>query len=163
MVAKTSTELLITQVQRFETTQNPNNIDLSFLNHPVKSLYFGFPQVDQNNSWTFDSADILLNGNYLLEKMSPSYFHTVQGYYGSKYGIINFNSVTKSSKYTQYFTYNFCLDVTSYPSTGTCNFSRLDTSQLSLSGSTKTNLIIYAVNYNILRIKAGLAGILFSN
>jgi hypothetical protein len=163
MVAKTTSDILITQVQRFETSQNPNNIDLSTFNHPVKSIYFGFPQVDQENSWTFNSADILLNGNYLLEKMSPSYFHTVQGYYGSKYGIINFDSVNKTPKYTQYFTYNFCLDVTSYPSTGTCNFSRLDTSQLSLSGATKSNLIVYAVNYNILRIKSGLAGILFSN
>jgi hypothetical protein len=119
--------------------------------------------VDQNTSWTFNSADILLNGNYLLEKMSPSYFHTVQGYYGSKYGIVNFDIVNKTPRYTQYFTYNFCLDVTSYSSTGTCNFSRLDNSQLSLSNSTLTNLTVYAVNYNILRIKSGLAGILFSN
>ena len=165
-------DLLITQVQTISGitggTGGTGTIDLALLNHPVKSLYFGYPQTSNTNEfWTFTSADILLNGTYLLENMSPTYFHTVQGYYNTKYGIINFNTLQGAPYYTRYFTYNFCLNATSYKPTGTCNFSQLDNAILKLYGTSSpqnvTTLTLYAVNYNILRIKSGISGILFSN
>ena len=155
-------DFLITQVQTIEG--NKDSIDLSFLKHPVKTIFFGYPQLGTGDYWTFTSASLSLNGNYLLENMSPSYFHTVQGYYHTKYGIMNLDSTTGSPVYTQYYMYNFCLDATSYTPTGSCNFSRLDNGKIQiLDGNLSETITLYAVNYNVLRIKAGLGGILFSN
>ena len=164
-------DILVTQVQR--TVPN-GKIDLSVFNHPVKSIYFGYPSVGLSSTWNFSSADVLLNGSYLLENMYPAYFHTVQGYYHTKNASIQFasDSNVHSPVLTQYYTYNFCLDATSYRPTGTCNFSRLDSASINLTQpvvktvngySSLNTLTIYAVNYNVLRIKAGLAGIMFGN
>jgi hypothetical protein len=72
--------------------------------------------------------------------------------------------------YTRYFVYHFGLNVSDYNPSGTCNFSRLDNAKLILRGVEKGNLrgdqkdiYVYATNYNVLRIKDGLAGILFGN
>ena len=176
-----SMDLLITQVQTSSTSSFSNlhslNVDLSVLNHPVKSIYFGFAAIGNptvSAAWTFDTGTITLNGTYLLENQNPSYFHTVQGYYGTPNGMISLNSsISNSPSFTQYFTYNFCLDACSYKPTGTCNFSRMDNAVLSLSKVYEmhasginfftTPFTTYAINYNVLRIKEGLAGILFSN
>jgi hypothetical protein len=176
-------DILITQVQtdynsyKISEVVGSTNIDLSFINHPVKSIYFGYSAIGPTQAscaWSFNNADILLNGTYLIEKMTPEYFHMVQGYYNSKYGQICFDSIqTNSPLFTQYFAYNFGLDGSSYKPTGTCNFSRLDNATLNIDTiycmyilgfvPFSTPLTIYAVNYNILRIKSGLAGILFSS
>ena len=168
LVAKPQIDMLITQVQTIYGSLS--SIDLSAFNHPIKSIYFGYPQTTNVLAyWTFSKADISLNGTYLLEQMSPTYFHTVQGYYNTKYGVINFNNLQDGPLYTRYFTYNFCLDATSYKPTGTCNFSRLDNAMLKIYGTstdaanTVDTLTAYAVNYNVLRLKAGISGILFSN
>jgi len=168
-------DLLVTQVQRYVPSSG-EAIDLSVFKHPIKSLYFGYPAVGWSSTWAFDSADILLNGTYLLEHMYPEYFHTVQGYYHTKNGNIQFSSGFKSPVYTQYYAYNFCLDASSYRPTGTCNFSRLDSARLNLVNSVVTTsqsdtvtyadvtpFTVYAVNYNMLRVKEGLAGIMFGN
>ena len=162
-------ELLITQVQRI-LSSSTTSIDLAYLNHPVKSIFFGYPQnSDPNEFWTFEEASMFLNGTELFENMSPSYFHTIQGYYGTQYGLLNFSTINLSPVYTQYYMYNFCIDATSYKPTGTCNFSRLDNAKLTLknpvfaSQTPPSSVIVYAVNYNILKIKDGLSGILFSN
>ena len=50
--------------------------------------------------------------------------------------------------------------------TGTLNFSRIDTAKLSLNGTGTRNgnmVRAYAVNYNILRVKQGMAGVAFGN
>lgn len=167
LVSKPQIDMLITQVQTVQGTLK--SIDLGLLNHPVKSIFFGYPQTSNVNAyWTFDGVSISLNGTTLLENMSPTYFHTVQGYYSTKYGIINFNPIQVAPQYTRYFMYNFCLDATSYKPTGTCNFSRLDNATMKVTGAAYpglglTGLTLYAVNYNILRIKSGISGILFSN
>jgi hypothetical protein len=165
-------DILVTQVQRF--IPNGSVIDLSTFNHPVKSIYFGYPSVGWSSTWNFYTADILLNGSYLLENMYPGYFHTVQGYYHTKHGNIQYSSdpTFQSPVWTQYYTYNFCLDASSYKPTGTCNFSRLDSARINLiqpevftaDGYTPLDTFtVYAVNYNVLRVRSGLAGIVFGN
>jgi len=166
-------EILITQVQRhIFTREDQLNCDLAMFNHPVKSLYFGFEASNTfptNDKFSFSSADIHLNGTPLLEKMSPTFFHTVQGYYRSNYGVITYDVANETPFYTRYFTYNFCMDASSYKPTGTCNFSRLDNAKLILRdvsvGSDRTDdtINVYAVNYNILKIQGGIGGILFAN
>jgi len=167
LVSKPQIDMMITQVQTVQGTRS--SIDLSTLNHPVKSIFFGYPQSsDITQYWTFSSLNITLNGTPLLENMSPTYFHTVQGYYNTQYGIINFDPAQNGPRYTRYFMYNFCMNATSYKPTGTCNFSRLDNATLKIQNAvftdpSVTGLTLYAVNYNILRIKSGISGVLFSN
>ena len=61
----------------------------------------------------------------------------------------------------------FCLDAAKLQPTGSLNFSRLDSARIQStghgSGAGKFNEDIYAVNYNVLRIENGMAGLLYSN
>jgi hypothetical protein len=70
--------------------------------------------------------------------------------------------------------YSFALQPEEHQPSGTCNFSRIDTTTLvfdSISGTglakpTKTtpfNFRIYAVNYNIFRVMSGMGGLAYSN
>ncbi len=168
-------QLLVTQVQRYPVSNPENPIDLSVFNHPVKSLFFGYPSVGYNSTWEFDSADFLINGVYLFEDVPSNYFHTVQGYYHTTNGNIQFGSeIFNSPVTTQYYMYNFCKDATSFKPTGSCNFSQLDYSTLilknhritTLPGTTSLNespFTVYALCYNILTVRDHTAGILFAN
>ena len=177
-------DFIITQVQGFKTelitvTNNTvdvgghNKIDLSHFNHPVKSIFFGFGASSEdfaNDRFTFLEADLQINGTHLFEKMSPVYFHTVQNYYKSSFGHSEYIPETDVLFNTRYFAYHFCLNASEYNPSGSCNFSRIDNAVLSLNGVEKGNLraagqelFVYVVNYNVLRIRNGLAGILFGN
>ena len=66
--------------------------------------------------------------------------------------------------------YSFALNASDNQPSGTCNFSRIDTAQLcfgvdeKISVSSSTNIVdIFAVNYNVLRIMSGMAGLAYSN
>ena len=60
--------------------------------------------------------------------------------------------------------YSFALKPEEHQPSGTCNFSRIDSAQLTLtSGSFKSNGVIFAVNYNVLRIMSGMGGLAYSN
>ena len=150
-----------------------NKIDLSHFNHPVKSIFWGFGASSEdfaNDRFTFLEADLQINGTHLFEKMSPVYFHTVQNYYKSSFGHSDYIPETDVLFNTRYFAYHFCLNASEYNPSGSCNFSRIDNAVLSLNGVEKGNLraagqeiFVYVVNYNVLRIRNGLAGILFGN
>ena len=70
--------------------------------------------------------------------------------------------------------YSFALKPEEHQPSGTCNFSRIDMSQLLLNitsptyiyptgGSDTAKCRIYATNYNVLRIMSGMAGLAFTN
>jgi hypothetical protein len=167
---KNKMDFLITQVQRNAYTDP--KIDLSQFNHPVKSLFFGYQANSTtivDDKFSFDTADIVLNGSPLVESMTPIYYHKVQNYKNSKFGVINYNYTQKAAVNTRYYAYHFCRNASADKPNGTCNFSRLDTAQLLINnpirGNNRTNddIIVYAVNYNVLRIQDGLGGILFGN
>jgi len=61
-----------------------------------------------------------------------------------------------------FFLYCFCLSTSSLQPTGTLNFSRLESAKI-MSESMPINDPIYAVNYNVLRIENGMAGLLYAN
>ena len=178
-----SLDFVITQVQKIEfpltttidntVANNENVCDISAFNHPVKSLFFGFGANSDdfaNDRFTFKSADLQINGIPLLEQMSPMYFHTVQNYYKSSFGTSEFIAENQVLMYTRFFAYHFCMNASDYNPSGSCNFSRLDNAKLTIRGAEKglnrpsnQGLFVYAVNYNVLRIKDGLAGILFGS
>ena len=67
----------------------------------------------------------------------------------------------------QIYVYSFALRPEEYQPTGTCNYSRIDSSMLNITFNSCANIkydaSIYAVNYNVLRVKGGMAGIAYSN
>ena len=58
--------------------------------------------------------------------------------------------------------YSFALKPEEHQPSGTCNFSRIDNAELTLGGSPGSG-VIYAVNYNVLRIMSGMGGLAYSN
>ena len=58
--------------------------------------------------------------------------------------------------------YSFALKPEEHQPSGTCNFSRIDTAHLEFS-SPATVQVVYAVNYNVLRIMSGMGGLAYSN
>ena len=61
--------------------------------------------------------------------------------------------------------YSFALKPEEHQPSGTLNMSRIDTATLDLefSDANVSELSIYAVNYNVLRILSGMGGIAYSN
>jgi hypothetical protein len=180
-----SMEIIISQVQRYNvpvSTGIVNSIDLSMINHPVKTLFFGLDgstarTAISGSTFTFSDAELQLNGTTVFDKMSPMYFHVVQSFYHTDNAVIAWNIssiLPQQPTITLLYMYNFCLNSTSYRPTGTCNFSRLDNAKLILNNVVSTYLassvttqvtqgVVYAVNYNVLKIQNGLGGILFGN
>lgn len=178
-------EIIVTQVQRYDvpvSTGLVNSIDLSMLNHPVKTIFFGIDNSARRtavsgSTFTFSDAELQLNGTTVFEKMSPLYFHVVQSFYHTDNAVISWNrssTLPQQPSITLLYMYNFCLNSTSYRPTGTCNFSRLDNAKLILNNVVSNYLtnsvvtqvttgVVYAVNYNVLKIQNGLGGILFGN
>ena len=116
---KKDMEMLITQVQ-YEAHHVQNGdakVDISTLNHPVKALFWGHDTKNQDDAtdyFTFDNMSILINGQPLVDQMSPNYFHTTQGYYHTTHGNINFTNSSKTPFYTRYFMYSFSQNTTKY-------------------------------------------------
>ena len=102
------------------------------------------------------SLNIDLNGQSRFFPQSGKYFNQYQAW-----------QYHSGSPYPGIYSYSFALKPELNQPSGTCNFSRIDNSQinsiLKSSMYTPCNLKLFAVNYNILRITAGMAGIAFSN
>lgn len=167
-IVKRPIDFVITQVQRSEyplnTEDGYNDLNLGCFKHPVRSLFFGL-----DDNFTFKGVDLFINGSPLVENMKPIYFHTIQNYYKSDYGVSEFDTTTNTPVRTKYYAYHFCLNASQYNPSGSCNFSRLNSAKLTIRGANVASekksepICIYAVNYNVLRIKDGLGGLLFGN
>ena len=121
----------------------------------------------------FKTAKIQINGYDRITEKNVDYFRLVQNqqYMGCT-----------PSKYI--YSYSFALNPNKHQPSGTCNFSRLDDANLNLVFDTKTQALnknsatnpayyvgqiqqereikIYAMNYNILRIMGGTAGLAYT-
>ena len=105
------------------------------------------------------TAKLQINGQDRFTEREGSYFDTLQP----------FQHHTRAPD-TGINVYSFSLRPEEWQPSGTCNFSRIDnaTLQLVLSASTvagtqTAKVRVYAVNYNILRVMSGMAGIAYSN
>ena len=163
-------EIIITQTQTLQfPIQAPlTTVDLSMLNHPVKTVFFGSTnpsKIPGVNTFTFRDAQLQLNGTEVFNSMTPLYFHVVQSFFHTSFATPNFDDDHNQPRYTLLYMYNFCLNSTSFRPSGTCNFSRLDNAKLVLNEvtSNQTDGYVYAVGYNIFKIQSGLGGILFGN
>lgn len=186
--AQVSHEYLIEQLQ-FTGSESASltNHRLNF-NHPIKELiwvekpiYSGDnmppnhkirPQFRYN---TCKKAKLQLNGHDRFAERDGSYFTLVQPYqYHTTVPInktVSYLIDDKKSQTLTSYTYNKSIHVYSFGFTpenhqpsGTCNMSRIDNATLSITpNETTSEIYIYAVNYNVLRVMGGMAGLSYSN
>ena len=105
-----------------------------------------------------------INGNDIGESRHLPHWQDINQYYLSPFGYDSTNP-------NNVVIVPFCLDTSKLQPTGTLNFSRIDTFRLVAPVQTNFQQLsrfgvgsyFYAVNYNILRIQNGMAGILYSS
>lgn len=146
------------------------------LNHPCKELIW-VVQLDANvnsgaNRWSdytasgsnaslyyigpdqLVDAKLQLNGQDRFSVRKAAYFNVVQPY----------QHHTRCPA-TGIYVYSFALNPEQHQPSGSVNMSRIDnaTLLLNLASSAASQLRVYAVNYNVLRIMAGMGGLAYSN
>jgi hypothetical protein len=187
--AQVSHEYLIEQVQ-MQTSETiktgRNTYDLIF-NHPVKELIWTVEKQELRhikNTW-----QLKLNGQDRFSKMDQYYFTRLQTWkYHSGSSLvkqINHNyslvedykvqsGIASNVDTDRIHVYSFALKPEEHQPSGTCNFSRIDSSRLILNNNSNTpdrndpsagdgKLNIYAINYNVLRVMSGMGGLAYSN
>jgi len=105
------------------------------------------------------TAKLQLNGQDRFSEREGSYFDVVQPY----------QHHTRAPD-TGINVYSFALRPEEHQPSGSCNFSRIDNAVLQLvlsaptvSGPNTAKVRVYAVNYNVLRVMSGMAGVAYSN
>jgi len=105
------------------------------------------------------TAKLQLNGQDRFSEREGSYFDVVQPY----------QHHTRAPD-TGINVYSFALRPEEHQPSGSCNFSRIDNAVLQLvlssgtvAGTSTAKVRVYAVNYNVLRVMSGMAGIAYSN
>lgn len=178
IIDKTHT-FLIEQVQ----TRDPQAVSVSSadhmqkydltLNHPVKELFWVFVEnesIDNNDHFHYArripdaygnvlplmaSAKLTVDGKDLFDALPEEYFRLVQPYQ---------HHSTVPNKYI--YCYNFGLNPEQIQPSGTLNFSKLTDACLYASMTAPTpacQLYLYAVSYNFLIIKQGMAALAFAS
>lgn len=151
-----SFDMLMTQVQKSIASKSLVQ-ELNY-NHPIKYIAAasGSAMSILNKA---NKLKIQINGTDIGDyKFADPNFTSVPLYYHTS------NSGVKGANL---FFVPFCLDAAKLQPTGSLNFSRLDSARIQStghgSGAGKFNEDIYAVNYNVLRVENGMAGLLYSN
>jgi hypothetical protein len=108
------------------------------------------------------TAKLVLNGNDRFTERKGKYFNIVQP--------LQHHSNCPAPGIN---VYSFAITPEDHQPSGTCNFSRIDNAHLSITVTDNTissiynsgnaKIRIYSVNYNILRIMSGMAGLAYSN
>ena len=174
-------EYLIEQFQQTNSSQVPANIinvtSRLFFNHPVKEiiwLYRSTPALNANDytnyasvanygivglqtmTEPFTQVQMRYNGNDRFEQLPASFFRLYQAY--------KYHSTVPTDYYI--YLYSFAIDPENMQPSGTCNFSKIDNATLNFTCTSSISegmISIYATNYNILRIKNGMCGLMFSS
>jgi len=105
------------------------------------------------------TAKLQLNGQDRFSEREGSYFDVVQPYqHHTRAPDAGIN------------VYSFALRPEEHQPSGSCNFSRIDNAVLQLvlsaptvQGVATAKVRVYAVNYNVLRVMSGMAGVAYSN
>jgi hypothetical protein len=192
-MAQGSHEYLIEQVQFNEDVgvSAPNNrVDLTF-NHPVKELVWVVQpnaftdckasagvaaavgrSANRLEPFAYSYSGVRgpvyeqwlqINGQDRLDRRYGDYYNKVQPY----------QHHTGAAPGTGVYCYSFALKPEEHQPSGTCNFSRIDTATIVMNfdgtavvdqdADRTWDVRVYAVNYNILRVMSGMAGLAYSN
>ncbi len=160
--AQVQHEYLIEQLQftgAEAVTAGPYKSKLA-LNHPCKELIWvirddqpaGSGGPDDLDYVPILSAKLQLNGQDRFSERKGTYFNLVQPY--QHHTCIPGDGV---------YVYSFALNPEQHQPSGTVNMSRIDNATLHLNADGGGNLHVFAVNYNVLRIMAGMGGLAYSN
>ena len=148
--------MLVTQVQKSIASKSLVQ-ELNY-NHPIKYICAasGSAMSILNKA---NKLKLQINGTDIGDyKFADPNFTSVPLYY---------HTTNSGVKGANLFFVPFCLDAAKLQPTGSLNFSRLDSARIQStghgSGAGKFNEDIYAVNYNVLRVENGMAGLLYSN
>ena len=144
---------------------------------PVNNSNFIFNFTNRNKEDHVDTALLQLNGHDRFKKRSGSYFENVQRYQHHS-GSITGNTLSLLKNIANergIYSYSFALNPEEHQPSGSCNFSRIDNAVLCLElkpsrpflgpiiDPVSRQVRIYAINYNVLRIMSGMAGLAYSN
>ena len=191
--AQQSHEYLIEQSQFNEDQEISSantRLDLTF-NHPVKELVWVVQPHSYTSCtaakavagtrlqpFTYDTSAVYeqylqFNGQDRMERRFGDYYNKVQLYQHHTGLASTVSSTAIPTTQPGIYMYSFALKPEEHQPTGTCNFSRIDTATIvmSLDGGVTVNqdtdatwdVRVYAINYNILRIMSGMAGLAYSN
>jgi len=179
--AQVQHNMLIDQLQQQDGNNGSGVVRLNF-NHPCKQLVWKGSSGRKSDGTLPDVADLTtlkLNGHERFSKRSADYFQRVQAYQHHT-NVPNLVAVPDDTEQgtlaaTDEYAdkaaalagevkkninvYSFALKPEEHQPSGTCNFSRIDNAQL----DTPDCSVVYAVNYNVLRIMSGMGGLAFSN
>ena len=161
--AQASHEYLIEQLQftgvETITPAGTSKVRLNF-NHPVKELIWAadndFGDFGDSTAGTANpvtSALLQLNGHDRFSVETGAFFNFVQPHtHHTRTPSVGIN------------VYSFALNPEEHQPSGTCNFSRIDNATLTVTmADASTDLYVYAVNYNVLRVMSGMGGVAYSN
>lgn len=117
------------------------------------------------NYWGDDGTDLVnkavikLNGLDRFQEREGTYFRCVQPYQHHQ------NSKQDPDKFLGgFYIYSFALNPEEHQPSGSCNFSRIDDKVMFLKLSDNVKSIkVWALNYNVLRIMSGMAGLAYTN
>ena len=167
--AQVSHEYLIEQVQ--SESKTGLTMELNF-NHPVKELiWVGTPvaaatDVDKGVSTPkvigTGTYQLKLNGHDRFAARDYRYFTRTQIWeHHTGPGGLTPNAASGPAACGDTIgVYSFALKPEEHQPSGTCNFSRIDNAQLI---GDSTDITVFAVNYNVLRIMSGMGGLAYSN
>ena len=170
--ANTPMDLLITQMNRIPiATGNMQELALA---HPIKFLAFSCN--NYSTAYTLAASSTAqptpsnyqfktqINGVDIGDSRSMFQWIDVPQYYHTPYGYNHGNSTANVALIS------YCLDTSKLQPTGTLNFSRIDTFRIVAPAGVSLSTLaggagryFYAMNYNVLRIKDGMGGLLYSN
>jgi hypothetical protein len=147
-------DMLITQVQKMPASGG-KMMELNF-NHPVKFI----ASADNDSDDQVDNG-LVASGNRVKLQFNGV---DVGDFKNAKVNFVDAQAFyhTNFASEMSMFLYNFGLNTSGFQPSGTLNFSRLDSARI-ISETNDINMPVYAVNYNILRIENGMAGVMYAN
>lgn len=162
-----------TPIQSIVAGALKTTVDLTF-NHCVKEMMWVIQEdrMEDSNEWynysnlraqetgtqtdLLSSAIMRFDGYDRFEERRALYFRRTQPY--------QYHTAIPAGVKSYIYMYSFCLRPEAEQPSGSVNCSRIDDMRLSLTFPTNTeprHVIVYATNYNVLRIVGGLGGVLF--
>ena len=167
--AQVSHEYLIEQVQDQSLTGVASGADLNF-NHPVKELIW-----QDNAAVALAASHVALAGTWQLKLNGHDRFSARDFRYFTRVQVHDYHTGPGGLDSTaagggsvgqhndSIGVYSFAIKPEEHQPSGTCNFSRIDNAQLSSGTGGTAAAMVYAVNYNVLRIMSGMGGLAYSN
>ena len=120
---------------------------MSSFSHPCKELIW-------TTQSSYDSAVIILNGSDRMVERNMKYYKLVQPFQ---------HHTCLPEPEDNISVYSFAMEPENFVQpTGSCNFSRIDNIELRITGNPR-EVKVYALNWNVYKIKAGMGGLAYVN